>query len=64
MIETNAACPFCGSHSLKVKPVWKTYFFVACLGCKAAGPVAKAEDDAVRLFERRSDPKPIQEAML
>ena len=63
-MEVKGACPFCGSRNLKVKPVWKTYRFVACLDCKAAGPVARTEGDAIAMFERRSAPRPMQERLL
>lgn len=46
-------CPHCGrTEGFQVKTVWKTYKFVACK-CKAAGPVAKDEDEAVRLWNER-----------
>ena len=47
-------CPFCGSSDLKVKPVWKTYRFVACQKCKAGGPVCKTEEEALAAFNRRA----------
>ena len=47
-------CPHCGrTEGFQVKTVWKTYKFVACK-CKAAGPVAKDEDEAVRLWNERA----------
>ena len=46
-------CWHCGrTEGFQVKTVWKTYKFVACQ-CKAAGPVAKDEDEAVRLWNER-----------
>lgn len=50
----NQRCPFCGSDELRIKPVWKSYWFIACLKCKAAGPVAKEQDDAWETWNRRS----------
>lgn len=48
-------CPFCGAtDGFRVKPVWKTYWFVACR-CKAAGPVAKTQDQAVELWNGRTE---------
>lgn len=64
MSEIKAACPFCGSHRLKVKPVWDKYRFVACLDCKGAGPVSRSEEGAILLFERRSEPQPVQGRLL
>lgn len=55
-------CPFCGSTHQRVKPVWKTYWFVACDCCKAGGPVAKTKDDAIGMWNARapkgSEPAP------
>lgn len=47
-------CPFCGGTNLRVKPVWKTYRFVACQDCKAGGPVAKTDERAIELWNERS----------
>lgn len=46
-------CPFCGCESVTVKPVWKTYRFVACSKCKAGGPVCKTEDEAAKAWNKR-----------
>ena len=48
-------CPFCGSLNLQAKPVWKYYVFVACLNCKAAGPVRKTETDAWAAWSERTE---------
>ena len=53
MNEITASCPFCGSDDLRVKPVWKTWHFVACNNCKAGGPVRKTEAEAIEAFEQR-----------
>lgn len=45
-VRYNVYCPFCGSHNLRVKPVWRTFHFVSCLDCKAAGPVRKFPEEA------------------
>lgn len=47
-------CPFCGSTRYRVKPVWKTYFFVACLDCKAGGPVRRNEEEAIAAWNGRA----------
>lgn len=47
-------CPFCKGENLKVKPVWKTYRFVACSDCKAGGPVRKTEEEAVAAWNERA----------
>lgn len=52
-VEGVAACPFCGSLRYRVKPVWKTYRFVACLDCKAGGPVCRTDDEAIEAWNRR-----------
>ena len=48
-------CPFCGKTDQKVKPVWKYYYFVACLNCKAAGPVRKEEEEAIAAWNERQE---------
>lgn len=53
-VEITGDCPFCGSADLKVKPVWKTYRFVACGKCKAGGPVCKTEEEAIVAFNKRA----------
>lgn len=58
MASIDEACPFCGSRNLKVKPVWKTHRFVACLDCKAGGPVRISEEAAVEAFNARRPPSP------
>lgn len=46
-------CPFCGrKDGFQVKPVWKSFRFVACQ-CKAAGPVMKTEEEAIEAWNRR-----------
>lgn len=47
-------CPFCGSERTKVKPVWKEYHFVACLDCRAGGPVRRDENEAIEAWNRRA----------
>jgi Lar family restriction alleviation protein len=53
MNEITERCPFCGGNVLRVKPVWKTWHFVACNGCKAGGPVRKTAEEAVRAWNGR-----------
>lgn len=48
-------CPFCGGTSATIKPVWKTYYFVACHRCKAGGPVMKTEAEAADEWNRRAE---------
>ena len=48
-------CPWCKGTNLRVKPVWREYHFVACLTCKAAGPVRKTHDQAIAAWNKRSD---------
>lgn len=48
-------CPFCKGRKHQVKTVWKTYKFVACLHCKAGGPVCKTEEEAVKAWNDRDD---------
>ena len=62
MSEITARCPFCGSDDLRVKPVWKTWHFVACNNCKAGGPVRKTETEAIEAFEQRIEEKRWQNA--
>ena len=54
-MNEDKTCPFCGSDDLTVKPVWKTYRFVACNKCKAGGPVCKTEEQAIAAFNHRAD---------
>lgn len=50
-------CPWCGGHDIKVKPLWGgKYRFVACETCRAAGPVAKTDEEALRLWDERATP--------
>lgn len=50
-------CPFCGGGRQRVKPLWKgEYRFVACLDCKAAGPVARTEEQAIDAWNGRREP--------
>lgn len=49
-------CPFCGSEKSTVKPVWKTYWFVACSDCKAGGPIRKTPEDAEEAWNERCEP--------
>lgn len=46
-------CPFCGSKDQQPRTVWKTYRFIACRNCKGAGPVAKDDEQAWELWDRR-----------
>lgn len=54
-------CPFCGHDTLKVKPVWRSFRFVSCDNCKAAGPVKKSEPEAWAAWATRYVPsgKPV-----
>lgn len=62
MADGNKACPFCGGRRQTVRPVWERYWywFVACNNCRAAGPVAKSQDEAWRLWNERRYPMPTQ----
>ena len=55
-------CPFCGSDDVRVKPVWKTWHFVACNNCKAGGPVRKTEAEAIEAFGQRVEERRWQDA--
>lgn len=57
-------CPYCGSTHLAVKRWGKQgTYFVACLECRQAGPsLAKTEEEACELFDRRAETT--QQAML
>lgn len=46
-------CPFCGSARWRVKPVWNTYFFVACDNCKAGGPIRPTAEEAEEAWKER-----------
>lgn len=48
------ACPFCGSRRLRIKPVWKTWWFVAC-ECKAAGSPGRTLEDAWANWNHRAE---------
>lgn len=51
-----AACPFCGSSNLSVadSPEWdRTGCFVVC-GCGAHGSRGETQQDAIRLWNKRS----------
>lgn len=48
-------CPFCGSNKSTVKPVWKTYWFVACSDCKAGGPIRKTPEEAEEAWNERCE---------
>lgn len=49
-------CPFCGSRRLTTKRLWDHYRFVACLRCKAAGPIGLTNEDAVARWNARNEP--------
>ena len=53
-MDEHKPCPFCGSKDQQPRTVWKTYRFIACKGCKGAGPVAKDDEQAWELWDRRS----------
>ena len=53
----HAACPFCGSRNLAVKPLWQKYRFVACQRCKAAGPIGINGEDAKDKWDHRAMPE-------
>lgn len=54
MAETRP-CPFCKGKRHQVRTVWQTYKFVACLNCKAGGPVRKTEEEAIDAWNDRDD---------
>ena len=53
------ACPYCGSDRLEVARWYvQGTWFVRCRDCRSAGPsLAKSEDEAVRLFDTRVEPR-------
>lgn len=58
-MHLDTGCPFCGSHdgdtflfALAEPP----YIAVECARCLGRGPTARNKDQALELWDRRSDP--------
>lgn len=56
MTEKLMPCPFCGGNAQKVKSSGRWGWFVSC-ACAAVGPSAESRDEAVRVWNRRVEPR-------
>lgn len=48
-------CPFCGGIAQKVKSSGRWGWFVSC-ACAAVGPSSDSREDAIRAWNRRTEP--------
>lgn len=52
--DQHERCPFCKARDQRCKDLWRGQFkFIACRNCKAAGPIARTEEEAWRAWDER-----------
>lgn len=50
--ETPLPCPFCGSNQVDLRYNGEKHFFIACLSCKAEGPITNFRTSAKEYWNK------------